>query len=143
MREVYVRSWRATFDDVLPRSVHPNALVEAKFDTFDLFSARVRTNVATDDRGSVIGFVRVDLERSELCQIFTWPVGARPGVGAALLRKARQEVAGRDLHLWVWTQNGRAKRFYARNGWRHTGVRAVQRNGGITFQMERWTTKDR
>jgi GNAT superfamily N-acetyltransferase len=90
------------------------------------FRARVpalldRTTVATIGP-DVAGFVMV--HDDELEQIYVAEVARGSGVAAALLRHAEREIGKRFDLAWlaVVAGNTRARRFYARNGWRDAGV---------------------
>jgi len=90
------------------------------------FRARVpalldRTTVATIGP-DLAGFVMV--HNDELEQIYVAEVARGSGVAAALLRHAESEISERFDLAWlaVVAGNTRARRFYARNGWRDAGV---------------------
>ena len=90
------------------------------------FRARVpalldRTTVATIGP-DLAGFVMV--HNDELEQIYVVEVARGSGVAAALLRHAESEIGERFDRAWlaVVAGNTRARRFYARNGWRDAGV---------------------
>ncbi len=44
------------------------------------------------------------------------------GLAPLLVAEARNAYPGREMHLWVLTDNARARRFYEREGWVATGV---------------------
>jgi len=90
------------------------------------FSSRVpalldRTTVATIGR-DVAGFVMV--RDDELEQIYVAETARGSGVAAALLRHAESAIGERFDLAWlaVVAGNTRARRFYARNGWRDAGL---------------------
>ena len=80
-----------------------------------------RTTVATIGP-DVAGFVMV--HNDELEQIYVAEAARGSGVAAALLRHAESEIGERFDLAWlaVVAGNTRARRFYARNGWRDAGV---------------------
>ena len=80
-----------------------------------------RTTVATIGQ-EVTGFVMV--HNDELEQIYVAEVARGSGVAAALLRHAEGAIGERFDLAWlaVVAGNTRARRFYARNGWRDAGV---------------------
>jgi GNAT superfamily N-acetyltransferase len=49
-------------------------------------------------------------------QLYVHPAHQRGGIGAALLRKAKD--ANRQLHLWAFQRNENARRFYESQGFR-------------------------
>jgi len=90
------------------------------------FRARVpglldRTTVATIGP-AVVGFVTV--HDDELEQIYVAEAARGTRVAAALLRHAENTIGERFDIAWlaVVAGNTRARRFYARNGWRDKGV---------------------
>jgi ribosomal protein S18 acetylase RimI-like enzyme len=80
-----------------------------------------RTTVATIGP-NVAGFVMV--HDDELEQIYVAAAARGSGVAAALLQHAESAIGDRFDLAWlaVVAGNTRARRFYARNGWRDAGV---------------------
>jgi len=80
-----------------------------------------RTTVATIGT-NVVGFVMV--RDNELEQIYVAESARGGGVAAALLRHAERAIGERFDLAWlaVVAGNTRARRFYARNGWRDAGI---------------------
>jgi ribosomal protein S18 acetylase RimI-like enzyme len=79
-----------------------------------------QTTVATL-ASRVVGFVTVHAD--ELEQIYVAESARGGGVANALLRRAEEVIAARFDVAWlaVVADNGRARRFYERNGWRDAG----------------------
>jgi ribosomal protein S18 acetylase RimI-like enzyme len=93
-----------------------------------LVRARVQhTHVATLD-GRAVGFVTVIDD--ELEQIYVAGSARGRGVADALLRRAEEAIAAAFDRAWlaVAPGNARARRFYARHGWRD--------GGGFDYQAE-------
>jgi len=80
----------------------------------DWFLERAELWVAEAD-GRVVGFVGI--ADDELAHLYTDPPFQNRGVGSALLEHARTLRPG-GLHLWVFQENDRARRFYERSGFR-------------------------
>jgi ribosomal protein S18 acetylase RimI-like enzyme len=109
------------------------------------FRARVpalldRTTVATIG-SDVAGFVMVNDD--ELEQIYVAEAARGSGVAAALLRHAETEIGYRFDVAWlaVVAGNTRARRFYARNGWRDAGpfeYDAPIEGGSIPLEAHRY-----
>ncbi|HEU4541056.1 MAG TPA: GNAT family N-acetyltransferase [Jiangellaceae bacterium] len=78
------------------------------------------TTVAASSDG-VIGFVTVHDDEVE--QVYVAKSARGSGVAAALLSHAEQTIADRYDRAWlaVVAGNDRARRFYARQGWRDAG----------------------
>jgi GNAT superfamily N-acetyltransferase len=78
--------------------------------------ARVRPFVAEED-GEILGVLTVGGD--ELYAIYVHPDHWGAGVGQALLERAHEELARTcdEATLTCLVGNGRARRFYERNGW--------------------------
>lgn len=79
--------------------------------------AETRPFLAEDDEGRVLGILTVG--DSELYAIYVHPDHWGTGVGQTLLDRAEEELAKTctDATLTCMVVNGRARRFYERNGW--------------------------
>src|SRR5438094_3673172 len=79
------------------------------------------TTVATIDSG-VVGFVTV--HDDELEHLFVAESARGTGAAAALLDHGEKTIAARFEVAWlaVAVGNARARRFYARQGWRHAAA---------------------
>lgn len=83
----------------------------------EIDSPDVRVLVVSRD-GTVAGFVA--LKADQLLHlgtaVSTWGTGLATDVHAEIL-----ELLPREPHLWVFTENRRARTFYAKMGWQPTG----------------------
>lgn len=134
LARVFVAAWQTGYRDVVPADVlaamtEPAAigLLDNDFD-----EQALRTDVAVDRAGEVVGFTRYgpDPERPArgngyLAALYVHPCAAASGVGRALLEHALRALHddGRDdVTLWVFTANTRARRLYERAGFRSDGA---------------------
>ncbi|MEE1657349.1 GNAT family N-acetyltransferase [Microvirga sp. CF3062] len=67
-----------------------------------------------EDEGQVIGFAV--FKQDWLDHLYVDPAWHSRGVGTALLTTVRQDAA--ELNLWTFQENGQARRFYERHGFR-------------------------
>jgi ribosomal protein S18 acetylase RimI-like enzyme len=131
MAEVQLRSWQRDYADVVPADILAGQTVERRLERWtELLSAGVATTFAFDQPGvGVVGFAvcgpmrgeHADEGVGELHALYVDPFAQGAGVGTALLAEATEELraAGHaEATLWVFRDNGRARRFYERQGWR-------------------------
>jgi ribosomal protein S18 acetylase RimI-like enzyme len=103
------------------------------------------TTVAVID-GDVVAFVTVIDDEIE--QVYVASAARGTGVAAALMVRGEEVIAGRFDEAWlaVVEGNGRARRFYEKQGWRDGGSRAyeAQIDGGtVTIPVRRYTKRVR
>jgi ribosomal protein S18 acetylase RimI-like enzyme len=79
--------------------------------------------VALDDAGTVTGFVRYRPADGYLASLYVAPEAGGRGLGRALLAYALDAMPGRDVVLWVFEANHRARTLYERAGFRPDGAR--------------------
>ncbi|MBP2301196.1 GNAT family N-acetyltransferase [Azospirillum picis] len=74
----------------------------------------------------------------EIDLMFVAPGARSAGVGSALLSQAIATIEERHAacRLWVGTRNTRAKRWYVRHGFVHTGLKAHLRWNGFMWQVD-------
>jgi L-amino acid N-acyltransferase YncA len=129
--EIHVDTWRATYMNVMPKSVLDALDVGTRERGWRRFIERGDpVFVAEQDR--VVGFVNVGACRDEdavgqLYAIYVRPEAWGTGAGLALMNAAVEELA-RDWDeavLWVAEENPRARRFYELYGWHADGGRMV------------------
>jgi GNAT superfamily N-acetyltransferase len=119
----------------------PEALVAVRSEASFTERARARvadTTVATVD-GAVAGFVMVVGDEVE--QVYVAGAHRGSGVAAVLLAEAERQVAsaGHDrAWLAVVAGNGRARRFYERQGWVDEGPFDYQAAGGVLVPCHRY-----
>ena len=124
-RAAVVRLWNDAWHDghgpVLPAAV----IAERSRESFDLRLGPLEagTLVAELD-GNVVGFAAI--EGGEIDQLYVAAEARGTGLAAALLTAAEAELVRRgirDAAIQCSAGNDRAHRFYARAGWRDSGVR--------------------
>jgi GNAT superfamily N-acetyltransferase len=124
-RAAVVRLWHDAWHDghgsVLPAVV----VTERSLESFDLRLGPLEagTLVAELD-GNVVGFAAI--EGDEIDQLYVAAEARGTGLAAALLAAAEAELVRRgirDAAIQCSAGNDRAHRFYARAGWRDSGVR--------------------
>jgi GNAT superfamily N-acetyltransferase len=120
--EAIAAVWHGAWHDAHDAHV-PASLVDDR--PLHYFTARVpgliaRTTVA-DDASGIVGFVTIDGDELDL--LFVAARGRGSGIAGELLAHGEQQIAARFDTAWleVVTGNGRARSFYARQGWRDTG----------------------
>jgi GNAT superfamily N-acetyltransferase len=93
--------------------------------------------VATVASDGIVGVVRWSRDADEpgrVDSLYVRPTAQGNGVGRQLLAAATEQLA-RDgatrAVLWVFEGNAPARLFYAREGWRPTGVRRVEPRFGV------------
>jgi ribosomal protein S18 acetylase RimI-like enzyme len=150
--EVEVAAWRAAYGHLMPVEYLDALSVDDKARTWatDLekhgLAGRKRTHVAIDG-GSVVGFSLAGI-----------PMGAEPGSGLLYFLYVAQPFWGTGLarelmdavtadfidqgittgYLWVLADNGRARRFYERTGWRTDGETTMTRYGRSNLRSVRY-----
>jgi GNAT superfamily N-acetyltransferase len=84
--------------------------------------ARLSTTTVAVDGPAVLGFLTV--HDDELEQVYVAAPARGGGVAAALLRRGEEMIGARYDRAWlaVAAGNARARRFYAREGWRDAGA---------------------
>ena len=129
--EVHVDTWRATYTDVMPKSVLDGLDVTTRERGWRRFIERGDAVFVAERDGRVVGFVNVgpcsDDAVGELYAIYVRPEAWGTGAGLALMNAAVERLA-RDWDeavLWVAEENPRARRFYELCGWRADGGRKI------------------
>lgn len=129
MLDLWVAAWRAAMPEIdfdARRSwcaAHLDALA----------AAGVRVVVA-ELAGTVAGFVTVDTRRGHVDQLAVHPEAQGSGVADRLIARAKVLAPG-GLALDVNAVNGRARRFYARHGFRTVGAGVNARSGLPTLTL--------
>jgi len=109
-----------------------------------LAEARGRTFVAVDD-GRIVGFTSIGAdagtpEAGEVRALYVMRGWWGTGLGQRLFDLAQRELA-REFDratLTVLEENGRARRFYERNGWRHVASEVEPHFGGRPTTVARY-----
>jgi ribosomal protein S18 acetylase RimI-like enzyme len=128
---IHVRGWQWAYRGLLPDAVLDGLSVEARAAEWRqwLQDEAVHTWVV-EEGGRVIGFVSCgpaqEESAGEIFTIYRERDAGVAGVGRALLAHAMNDLASRgfgEAVLWVLEGNGRARRFYEREGWIADGRR--------------------
>ena len=96
--------------------------------------------VGLDASGRPAGFVTLDPANGYLDQLCVAPHERGSGLAAALLDAAKRLAPG-VVELDVNEANGRARRFYEREGFQAV-TRALSAQSGLPTLRMRWTSKD-
>ena len=67
---------------------------------------------------------------AEIIAIHTLPESWGTGLGAAMLTEALDQIGSRDVFLWAFKENKRARRFYEKHGFRWDGSERVSEFDG-------------
>jgi GNAT superfamily N-acetyltransferase len=152
---VHVRSWQAAYRGLLPDEYLDGLRPEeraARYDFTHIDPQVPHTIVAVqhggNEDGAILGFATTGPSRDtelehwgELCALYVDPPHWNKGIGAALVRAAREHLASRgfrDAYLWVLAGNLRANRFYGIDGWAHDGTRRTDVVWGATVDELRY-----
>lgn len=139
---VHVRSWQVAYRGIVPDPILDNldVAVRAARYSFDATGPDDPNAWIAVDGHTVVGFVILGRCRDdglqglgEVRSLYADPARWRSGLGAALMRKAEQELLGigfAEASLWVFEANVRARRFYEAAGWRcDDGLKSVEIGG--------------
>jgi ribosomal protein S18 acetylase RimI-like enzyme len=150
--EVHMRAWRVAYRGIVPDPVLDDLdpAVRAARYTFDLTGPSDPATWIAVDRDAILGFVILGPCRDdglsdlgEVRSLYVDPDQWRSGLGAALMRQAEDELAGRgfaEATLWVFEDNARARRFYESAGWRADGGVKTIEIGGRAITEVRYRT---
>jgi GNAT superfamily N-acetyltransferase len=134
MAEVQVRSWHRDYADIVAPEALARMTVEARRARWAEIlgdADPAAENLVFDQPGvGVVGLGCTGPARAEqggveatgeLRALYVDPVAQNAGVGTALLAAATaalREAGWGEATLWVFRDNGGARRFYERHGWR-------------------------
>ncbi|HEY7173551.1 MAG TPA: GNAT family N-acetyltransferase [Micromonosporaceae bacterium] len=138
MADVFIAAWRSGYRGVVPDDVIDALDVDAVvalvqpglIDADRTTVVAVRPDTAPDARPAVVGFSQFGPDRDApadgyVASLYVHPDAAGHGVGRALLRYALDAMPGRDVTLWVFAANARARRLYERAGFTPDGAEIV------------------
>lgn len=153
--EVHVRSWQEAYRGLMPDeyldALDPHD--RAGRYTFGSADPDAPTTVLAveggeDGEGPILGFTTFCPSRDadvpgvgEIVSLYVDPDRHRGGVGRLLMAEARRrlrEAGYTDALLWVLDGNGRAARFYEREGWTPDGSTRVEHPYGIVSNVSRF-----
>ena len=123
--DVFIESFRATLPTV--RRAHEDADVRRY--VRDILVPQTECWVAVDRRGRVVAMM--SLKPGWVAQLYVAPDLLGKGIGRQLLDLAKQRAPD-ELQLWTFQVNGRARRFYERNGF----VAAEMTDGSANEERE-------
>jgi ribosomal protein S18 acetylase RimI-like enzyme len=120
MAAVFLAAWRGGYRGLVPDEVidaWTPATVRA-----ELAGGTGTDVVALDDTGTVVGFVKYQPSSGYLASLYVAPAAGGRGWGRALLAYALDAMPGRDVVLWVFQANDRARGLYERAGFHPDGT---------------------
>jgi ribosomal protein S18 acetylase RimI-like enzyme len=120
---VFIAAWQAGYRGVVPDEILDALEPAAVLAELRANAAEGTTTVAVSDAGQVVGFARFGTDDDEgyLASLYVDPAAAGAGLGRRLLDHALGQLPGRDVTLWVFAGNARARRLYERAGFRPDG----------------------
>lgn len=114
-------AYRGLVDDRVLDDVDPDATL-ARWQAQLARNGATTTTWVAEDAGAVVGFMVLGPSfdpgeggHSELWDLWVHPERRSQGIGAALVRTAREQASG-DLLVWVLRANRRGLAFYRREG---------------------------
>jgi ribosomal protein S18 acetylase RimI-like enzyme len=128
LAEVFVAAWRGGYHGVVPDDVIDamDTTVAATELAPSVDAADRTTLVALDANGDIVGFTIFGPDRDRdagyLASLYVDPTAGGRGIGRSLLRAAIDAMPGRDITLWVFAGNVRARRLYERAGFHPDGA---------------------
>ena len=147
---VHVRSWQSAYRGLLPDEYLDGLRAEDRAPRyrFDGVDPDAPSTVLATDDGAVVGFATTGPARDEdaaglgeLYALYVDPPHWSTGAGRALIGDARGRLGAAGFAsavLWVLVGNGRAERFYRRDGWAPDGKRLVREAWGTTVDEARY-----
>jgi ribosomal protein S18 acetylase RimI-like enzyme len=121
MAAVFLAAWRGGYRGLVPDEVIDAWTLPAV--RAELAGGTGTDVVALDDAGAVAGFARYRPSSGYLASLYVAPDAGGRGLGRALLAYALDAMPGRDVTLWVFDGNDRARTLYERAGFRPDGAR--------------------
>ena len=152
LADLHVRAWQWAYRGLLPDGYLAD-LPRQTADREAMWCRQVREPPASspvwvaERDGRVIGFCNAVPSRSgepgtaDLLTLYVEPEVVGTGVGAALMRRALDDLRARGYRaalLWVLEGNERARRFYERWGWVPDGARRSEEIWGAVAEEVRY-----
>ncbi|MGC2486845.1 MAG: GNAT family N-acetyltransferase, partial [Acidimicrobiales bacterium] len=132
---VFIEAWRGSYrgvvdDTVIDALYHPDVASWLR----NLVENTAARTVVAEKNGQVLGFTRFGDEtgnaaRGHVFALYVDPSASGHGVGRRLLERAIGELdpmSTREVSLWVFEDNERARRFYEAGGFSADGARRVE-----------------
>lgn len=124
---VWLGAWRTAYRGLVPDEVLAALSLSQRQELWRGRLARGEPALVAERDGRVAGYCRS--LPGEIASLYVEPRGR--GVGAALLTAALAELDTPDVTLWVFAENGGARRFYARFGFEPDGARGIDGGTGL------------
>jgi ribosomal protein S18 acetylase RimI-like enzyme len=144
----HIAAWRAAYAGTIPAAYLEGLSVElSELRWRDQLADGEHAIFVAVDGGAVVGFTNSGAAEDgpegagELYTIYLLPDYWDRGIGRGLLRlseDALRDAGFSDAVLWVLEDNGRARAFYERNGWRADGARRTSERGGKATEEVRY-----
>ncbi len=151
LAEIHVAAWRRGCRDIFPEEVLLGVTVERRTKDWTHWLGLPGTwTLVAELEGRVVGFATIGSLRAngrpvrstvEMRRLYVDPAHWRGGIGRALHEQALDEARARgftQLVLWVFSQNQRARAFYAALGFEPDRSRSVT-IGGHSVNETRYT----
>ena len=147
---VHVRSWQSAYRGLIYQPYLDGLEPESWADryTFGRMGIGLPFTQVAVDGSTICGLATTGLSRDEdlsnfgeLMAIYVDPAHVGTGVGRLLIAAARERlraVGVGQAALWVLDGNGRARRFYERDGWSFDGTRRTRTYGNEPVQEVRY-----
>jgi GNAT superfamily N-acetyltransferase len=126
--------WYQGWHSIDSKLVHPHSKTEWRDRWVAQITPKHDIAVAESDN-EILGFVTLNLETSELSQLFTRLPEQSRGVGTALINWAKNRCP-RGINLFTLEINYRSREFYAKHGFRETGFSTNAISGLPTVRYE-------
>jgi ribosomal protein S18 acetylase RimI-like enzyme len=136
LAKLFIASWRGGYRGILPDVVIDALDVRQITDLLQVHLAMPRqiAIVAVDDAGAIVGFTRVgddpdDARRGQILSLYVAPEVGGGGIGRTLLEQGLDALARRgqrDVTLWIFSGNDRARHLYESFGFVPDGTHRVE-----------------
>jgi len=126
--------WYEGWHSINAKLVHPHSKTEWRYRWVSEITPKHEIAVAESDN-EILGFVTLNLETSELSQLFTRLSEQGHGVGTALINWAKNRCQ-KGIYLFTLEINYRSREFYEKHGFRETGLSTNAISGLPTVRYE-------
>jgi ribosomal protein S18 acetylase RimI-like enzyme len=148
---VHIESWQTAYRGLVPRSILDGLSTERRSEFWSrrlLEPGETRTWLGEQD-GEIVGFVatgrpsdpELPPDTAEVESIYLLAPSRGLGLGRLLLKTATRDLLERGFAsaiLWVFTANGKARRFYEAAGWRPDGTTQMLDFDGTAIEEIRY-----
>jgi len=126
--------WYEGWHSINAKLVHPHSKTEWRYRWVSEITPKHEIAVAESDN-EILGFVTLNLETSELSQLFTRLSEQGHGVGTALINWAKNRCQ-KGIYLFTLEINYLSREFYEKHGFRETGLSTNAISGLPTVRYE-------